>query len=638
MSLLIGSVALLYAQDTEPPRPGLDAPRVRIAVGEFRAIGGTQTAAADISNRLRRALSAGSQIQVIAGEEPTQVLAESELDILAQKPGAARALGDKLGVDAVVYGRLVTNVSSLVDDPVAVKAPFVQIVVAETLTLEGGLSPSMGFLVATGDEFLTRLEAETVSLLPAAGRVLAIIDSPEGVAIQLFPVGGRVLAPKGHYGVYDPVGFRAAVEDPGGLSDALARQELRPGVLTGQVRTASEPDGHAIFASSLDPQGKITVGQLVGLPPAAGARIQTPQLPLLIVNAQPADSVVLLDGQLAGVAPVAVPLKAGNSAKVTVAKADFFPVTHEILAAPTDALALGVALKEIPPFGGLRVASAPQGAMVSLDGKELGVTPLDAKKVPAGDHELSLALTGYQPSKRDIRILRQRTAELSVELQKDLRAIRIVSAPDGARVAINGDAAGVTPLDIASIQTGEHKVRLTLPGHAITTETMAVDTTTDEQLFSYRLRPLAGNIRVETTPPGAAVTVDGDERGKSPLALTGLSIGQHKIGLASDGHLSVTKTVTVQDQQTTTLKETLTRAEGQLICVSVPTGAKITLDGKEVGVTPKTITEVPVGKRVVTLYVEGYQPWTGRAPIVHGETTKVEVGLIRVGPNLRRTP
>lgn len=625
-AVLVGLVAGAAAQ--EGVRPGLDTPRVRVAVAEFRPVGAEEGLASALSGQLRRSLAAHPQVEVIAGDEVRAATGEAEDEVMRMEQGSARALGDRLGVDAVVYGRVVANVSELLDDPAPVAEPFVQVVVAETLTLEGQLHPGVPVPLGEATDLGEVLAGATLPLLPAAGRVLSIIDSPEGIAIQLFPLGGRVLAPAAEYAVYDPVRFRVAVEDPAGSGEAAARQDLRLGIATGRVRTAPEADDHAVSAVSTDPAGRVTVGQLVGLPPAPGAPGPAP-MPLVLVSAAPVGAVVFLDGRVAGLAPVALPLEAGRPAKVTVARRDHTPAEHEVTAAQGEGLAMAVALPEVPPFGDIRIVTNPPGAVVTLDGRELGKTPLTGDRLAAGEHELVVALEGFKPIVHTVAIRRQRTTELNFNLQKDLRRIRIASEPEGARVFLDGEPVGSTPTELAAVQTGEHEVRLTLAGHAMVRETLTVKPEDDVQSFSFRLRSLAGNLRIETDPPGALVSVDGQERGRTPVAVTGLAIGQHQVSLNMEGHLPVTRTVEVLDQQTTTVQETLAQAAGSILCVSVPPGARITLDGQDMGVTPRTLENVPVGRRVLTLSLAGHEQWTARVPVAHGETTRVEVGLIR---------
>jgi len=590
-----------------------------------------------VSDGLRKALDAHPQIQVVDSEEAAAALDQAEAAVLAQKEDAARALGEKLGVDAVVYGRIVRDVNGLLDAPAPMPQALAQLLVAETLTLEGQLYPSVAMPVAEGVDPVPALTATAVALLPACGRVLAVIDSPEGIAIQLFPVGGRVLAPGVEYAIYSPLRFVPA-EEPEGTSVLLARQDLRPGALTGRVRTAAEPDGHVLGAQAADPGSRIAAGQLVGLSPVQGAEPPAAAQPGLILSAEPANCVVSLNGRIVGVTPVGVMAPAGEKAAVSIARRDHRTVTRDVTVGRNEGLAMSVVLTEIPPFGDVRVVSTPPGATVLIDGKQAGKTPYTAKSVAAGDHEVALRLDGYKPVARSISVRRQQPTELRVDLEEDFRDIAVKSVPAGARVSLDGKQVGNTPVDVRGLRTGSHELRLSLAGHAVVNEAIKVTPRDEENVFSFRLRRLAGNLRIETTPPGAPVLVDGEAKGTTPLALTAIGIGQHKISIGADGYLPVAKTVAVQDQQTTVVREILTRAVGQILCVSVPKGAKILLDGEPLGVAPTTLTDVPVGRRTLTLTLDGYQPWTARVPVAHGETTKVEVGLIRVTPRLRRQP
>ncbi len=638
--VLIGVAALWVggAAAQEAGRPGLDSPRVRVAIADFRAVGGDDAPARELSDGLRRALSAHPQVQVIAGDEVRAALAAAEREVLDLREGASRALGDKLGVDAVIYGRLVADVNGLLDDPLPATQPAVQVAVAETLTIEGQLYPSAALPLKDPPTTAGELAKVALGLLPATGRVLSIIESPEGVAIQLFPVGGRVLAANAEYGVYDPARFRVPIQDPGGRSEALARQDLRLGAATGRVRTQPDMEDHAASAVSSDPAGRISVGQLVGLPPVAGTAPQRMALPLVIVNATPADAVVLCNGRLAGVTPVAVPLEAGKQVALTIARRDHTPAGYEVTAGEGEGLAMSIALQEIPPFGSLRIATTPPGASADLDGKDLGKTPLTADNLPAGEHKLTVTMDGFKPLSHALSVRRQKTTELNLSLQKDFRRVRIVSEPGSAHAFLDGEAVGTTPLDLETVQTGQHELKLTLAGHATLKEMVTVKPDEAAQTLSFRLRTLAGNLRIETTPAGAGVSIDGQDRGKTPVAITALAIGQHQVALHMDGYLPVTKTVEVQDQQTAVVQEPLTKAAGNILCVSVPAGATISLEGEDVGVTPKTLSQVPIGRRQVTLSLNGYQKWSGRVPVAHGETTKVEVGLIREPGGLRRVP
>lgn len=617
----------------EAPRPGLDTPRLRVAVADFGALGGEASAGVQLSEGLRQALASDPGIQVVSSPAAAQAMAEAAQDVLALRPGAARALGDQLGADVVIYGIVVADLSAVMDDPPPQQQPFAQVWVVETLTLEGQVFPSV--LLPLGDGVRT-VAAATLQLMPAMGRVLAIIDSPEGQIIQLFPLGGRVLATNTEYGVYEPMPARAT-DDADDRAKALARQDLRPGAFVGTVRTAPQADDHAIMATPTQAGTRIAAGQLVGLSPREGAT--RAQLPQVVVDAQPTGSVVLVNGRVVGVTPVAVPVASDTRTPVQVVRRDYRTASRDLGPLQGELVAFSVKLQEIPPFGSLKVVSVPNGATAILDGKEVGRTPLELNGVSAGDHRLELGLEGFKPLEHTLTVGREKTTELNLVLQRDVKRLRITSVPDGARVWLDDEPVGATPLQLAEVQSGTHSVRVALGGYAVETQQIRVRPDQAEQAFAFRLRPLAGNLRIETTPPGATVKVDGQERGKTPLALTAVSVGEHRLELALDGFLPISKAVEVVDQQTTTIQEVLGRAEGSIVCISVPAGARITLDGQDLGITPQTLQGIPVGRRLLTLSLPGYLPWSARVPVLHGQATKVEVALVKESQaGLKREP
>ena len=71
-----------------------------------------------------------------------------------------------------------------------------------------------------------------------------------------------------------------------------------------------------------------------------------------------------------------------------------------------------------------------------------------------------------------------------------------------------------------------------------------------------------GSLSVSTTPPGAAIYVDGELRGESPLDLAGLPVGDHRVKLVKDGYLENSRVLSVEVDRTTAVDVTLTESAG----------------------------------------------------------------------------
>jgi hypothetical protein len=62
---------------------------------------------------------------------------------------------------------------------------------------------------------------------------------------------------------------------------------------------------------------------------------------------------------------------------------------------------------------------------------------------------------------------------------------------------------------------------------------------------------------------------------------------------------------------------------------SRPDGARVFLDGKQVGTTPLAITSVSAGEHAIRLERDGYRRWSSSVRIVASEQNRVTASLER---------
>ena len=160
-----------------------------------------------------------------------------------------------------------------------------------------------------------------------------------------------------------------------------------------------------------------------------------------------------------------------------------------------------------------------------------------------------------------------------------------------------------------------------------------------------------GRLLVRTVPAGARVTVDGVERGETPLALRDLELGTHTVSIARAGSAAVERSVTLTaDRPSRTLEEALRasapapvapkrerepeRAKaarsgvGSVFIASRPAGATVTIDGRPAGTTPLTVPSLGVGSHTVRITRPGYRPWTTSVEISEGVRARVAASLV----------
>jgi hypothetical protein len=146
-----------------------------------------------------------------------------------------------------------------------------------------------------------------------------------------------------------------------------------------------------------------------------------------------------------------------------------------------------------PPLGAaLAIRSQPSGAMVTIDGRLMGETPIVLRDLAAGPYLLQVARPGYAPHQERVTLPAgggERT--LSVALEAGVTApgpaqrspapgpgrgaIQVDSTPRGARVVVDGRFVGLTPLRIPEVASGSHAVTIELAGHSSVTRRTLVE-------------------------------------------------------------------------------------------------------------------------------------------------------------------
>lgn len=97
------------------------------------------------------------------------------------------------------------------------------------------------------------------------------------------------------------------------------------------------------------------------------------------------------------------------------------------------------------PLGSLKVESSPSPAVVYLDGRERGKTPLDLVNIPAGVHTLSVRRPGYAPLVRPVDVVSFRVDRIDAQLQLERHPmLDIALTPKGPETK---DALGTTVTD-----------------------------------------------------------------------------------------------------------------------------------------------------------------------------------------------
>ena len=356
----------------------------------------------------------------------------------------------------------------------------------------------------------------------------------------------------------------------------------------------------------------------------------------LNITSTPPGAVVSIDRKPVGKTPVREhkidtggPMK--KEVTVLIEHEGYEPKTETLTLEAEQTVRLDIALQKLPPTSVsaiLDITSTPSGATVYLDGQRIGTTPRHKHQVDTGPNgqkeiEIGVELDGYESDVQQVTLTGGETLPWRVQLKKrperipTLAPLEVTSTPAGATVFVNGSKIGNTPLREYLVNTGPNgqkvvTLRMDLEGYE--REVRQVTLRGGEPAsVTVRLKKRA--VRIETkavlditsTPSGAAVYLDGQRIGTTPLRGHPVETGARgkkrvNVRIEHPGYKTRNTPLTLNGGQSRPLDVALEKIQqpgktATLTITSTPSGGTVYLEGEEVGTTPLRGYKVSLGTR-----------------------------------------
>ncbi len=269
------------------------------------------------------------------------------------------------------------------------------------------------------------------------------------------------------------------------------------------------------------------------------------------------------------------------------------------------------------------------GALIFIDGREIGRTPLSEASVEPGPRQLTIQAENFRTRQTEVEVAGcAKHQEFNLDLVPGWAEISLQSEPGGASILVDGQTFGATPSTI-KLMEGEHDLEIRADRFKPWRTRLAVVANQPQVLETIRLQAADGRLEIRTNPSGANVMLGGTFVGQTPLQLPLAADETHLIQISRAGYDNAVRNVKLLSEESKTLDITLTPKIGTINFWVQPAGAQLFVDGKAVGAVPPALHLVAV-EHELEIKKQGYQAYRTRVTPRPGYPQEINIALNRL--------
>ncbi|WP_193164959.1 PEGA domain-containing protein [Microbulbifer hainanensis] len=219
--------------------------------------------------------------------------------------------------------------------------------------------------------------------------------------------------------------------------------------------------------------------------------------------------------------------------RITVVTERYLPFTREIEVEGLDNTQRFEATLR-PAWANIHITTNPPGATVSVEGKTLGTTPIDAELIQ-GDRVVSLSMPRHKTVEVPVAVTAGVDQTLTpIDLNAADGILHLSSDPSGASVTVDGEFRGHTPMELNLASNGQHQLRFFKDGYGSVERTVDIGAGAERDM-NIDLNAVFGEVRITSSPEDARVYIDGQLAGATGRTFR-LSARNHEILVRKEGY------------------------------------------------------------------------------------------------------
>ncbi len=318
--------------------------------------------------------------------------------------------------------------------------------------------------------------------------------------------------------------------------------------------------------------------------------------------------------------------------KLKAFKKCFFPLQHQFTVSDEKRQNVYVKMQKLPGKLMIHTHQAGEiksniaGALVYIDGVEVGKTPLENFEIKPGTHKLEIHAVNYENLQKDINVQGcEKIQKINMAMLPGWSDVTVNSIPIGANVQINGKTYGNTPLSF-QLTAGSYVLEISADRYKTWKYRLIVKPNEPREIKDVQLQPADGKLAVRTKPKGANIIIDGIFTGQTPLTTNLLPYKDHVVQISKPGYEKATRKVRVQAAVSKQLTVNLKPRKGIVHLLVEPANTELMINGKSQGITPKQLQLIAV-EQLLEFKKKGYLPYRTRITPKPGFPQQLKIAL-----------
>jgi hypothetical protein len=299
--------------------------------------------------------------------------------------------------------------------------------------------------------------------------------------------------------------------------------------------------------------------------------------------------------------------------------------------------------------GSIYVSSDVAGAQILLNGNGIGTAPGRIDNLRPGQYVVEVTSTqaGSRPHRETVAVTAGGLATINATLTPAVVApttgvVRVIlNNPAGAvpgSVQVTFDGAPMTGSGAAYSEDhaapGQHIVQVNAQGFQSVRREVTVTggQTVAVAVDLAAIVATSGTVRILVPTPGAQVFLDGELMQGTPPQRNDVPPGTHSLRVTAQGRTTVTRELTVTAGQPVVLEIpdlAVATQTGRISVRSSTPGARVFIDGRDVGPSPFTRDDIPANTYEVTLRAPGFDDRTERCNVTASVACDINLPLTR---------